>query len=125
MSDIRTTVALPLALTAVVISGCTESGVSYSAEIKPIFEQYCQECHVQGGDGYAASGFLVDSYEGVMKGTKYGEVIVPGSAITSSLYLLVAGKTDPSIHMPHGDNALSEEKVAAIEKWIDQGAAKN
>ena len=30
------------------------------------------------------------------------------------LDLMAAGKTDPSIHMPHGNNALSEENVAAI-----------
>ena len=47
---------------------------------------------------------MVDSYDSVMKGTKYGPVIVPGDSLSSSLYLLVAGKVHSSIWMPHGRN---------------------
>jgi hypothetical protein len=37
----------------------------------------------------------------------------------------VAGKTSPSIQMPHHRSPLSEEQVVAIEGWIDQGAKNN
>jgi hypothetical protein len=116
---------MSLVLSAVLVTGCSESTVSYQADIKPILEKNCRECHVLGGEGHEKSGFLLDSYQGLMKGTKFGPVIVPESAISSSLYLLVAGKTDASIQMPHDRSALNEDQVAAIEAWIDQGAKNN
>ena len=118
-------IAVPLALLAALVAGCSQSTMSYQADIKPIMEKRCNGCHLAGGEGYEASGFATGSYEGLMKGTKFGPVIDPGSAISSSLYLLVAGKTHSSIQMPHGGAALPESEVAAIEKWIDQGAKNN
>jgi hypothetical protein len=125
MSVSNVSIAMSLVLSAVLVTGCSESTVSYQADIKPILEKNCRECHVLGGKGHEKSGFLLDSYQGLMKGTKFGPVIVPESAISSSLYLLVAGKTNASIQMPHDRSALSEEQVAAIEGWIDQGAKNN
>jgi cytochrome c553 len=42
--------------------------------------------------------------------------------VGSTLYRLVAGQADPSIRMPHGQAALSDEDVTTIAAWIDQGA---
>jgi hypothetical protein len=58
----------------------------------------------------------------MMKGTKFGAVVVPGSSVSSTLYRLVSGQADPSIRMPHGQTALSEADAAMIAAWIDQGA---
>ena len=104
---------------------CRDSGVSYNNTIQPILAQHCAECHTAGADGVVQSGFDVGSHESVMKGTKFGPVIVAGDAASSSLYRLVAGKVDKSIQMPHGQQQLSAEQIAAIEKWIDQGAKNN
>jgi hypothetical protein len=115
------------------LTGC-EGRVSYTADIKPIMDNYCLSCHTTAGEGQAASGFAVDSYAAVMKGTNFGPVIVPGSSISSTLYLVVASKTDPKIHMPpHHDESLAEgrgfelsqEHIETIAKWIDQGAQDN
>ena len=125
MSVSNASVAMSVALSAGLLAGCSESTLSYQADIRPILEENCYECHVVGGKGYEKSGFLIDSYVGLMKGTKFGPVIVPESAVSSSLYLLVAGKTNASIQMPHDRSPLSEEKVVAIEAWIDQGAKNN
>jgi hypothetical protein len=125
MSVSNASIAVSLTLSAALVAGCSEPTLSYQRDIKPILEKNCNECHLLGGEGYQASGFATASYEGLMKGTKFGPVVDPGSAISSSLYLLVSGKTDASIQMPHGRAALSDEEVAAIEKWIDQGAKNN
>jgi len=37
---------------------------------------------------------------------------------------MVAGKTDPSIHMPYGKDPLSDEQVETIKTWIDEGAVQ-
>ncbi|MGA7178535.1 MAG: c-type cytochrome domain-containing protein [Thiobacillaceae bacterium] len=101
------------------------ASVSFANQVKPILDQNCIECHKAAGQGYAKSGLRLDSYESLMAGTKFGPVIKPGSSISSSLYLLVAGKADPSIRMPHGKAPLSSESVELIKDWIDQGAKNN
>jgi mono/diheme cytochrome c family protein len=104
------------------INGCSRR-VTY-ADVAPIFQQKCAECHTAGKEGTLKSGFSVESYETVMKGTRLGPVIVKGSAESSSLYRLVAGETDPSIHMPHGKPSLPKDQIKTIETWINQGAVK-
>ena len=129
----RSETIVAVALLSIGLAGC-EKQVSYSADVQPILDRYCVECHANTGEGEAASGFAVDDYQAVMKGTKFGPVVVPGSSMSSSLYLVVALKTDPQIHMPpHHDEsmaegrgfALSEANVKLIEAWIDQGAKDN
>ncbi len=105
--------------------GCSDQEVSYRSDIQPILESQCAECHSKEGQGFAKSGFLVDSYEHVMRGTKYGPVIVPGSHASSTLYRLIAGEADPSIRMPYHRDPLPGRDVELIATWIDQGAKNN
>jgi cytochrome c553 len=118
--------AVLLTLSALAVAalqtGCSDKTLTYQANIKPIMEANCVSCHVPGSNGYEMSGLLLDSYESLMKGTKFGPVIVPGSSVSSTLYRLVAGQADPSIRMPHGEAEMSDEDVATIAAWIDQGA---
>ena len=108
--------------------------VSYNKDINPILVANCLECHDGSGEGSSTSGFSVQTYGSVMKGTKYGPVIVPGSSTSSSLYRMVAHEVDPKIQMPpHHDEALAKgredaltpRQIEFIEKWIDQGAKNN
>ena len=52
--------------------------MSFSEDVVPIFKGYCESCHQRGGQGYAASGLDLTSYDGLMKGTKFGPMVVPG-----------------------------------------------
>ncbi len=124
----KTTIAVSLAASvlAVALAGCgKEPQVSFKSAVKPILDKHCAACHVGEGDGVKASGFQVDSYASVMKGTKFGPMVVAGDAASSSLYRLVAGKVDKSIRMPHGKEKLSDGEIGTIQKWIDQGAKDN
>jgi len=103
-------------------TGCGEKAVTYQANVKPIIDANCVSCHVPGGAGYEKSGLRMDSREALLKGTKFGAVVVPGSSVSSTLYRLVSGQADPSIRMPHGQAALPDADVATIAAWIDQGA---
>jgi mono/diheme cytochrome c family protein len=107
-------------IAAAATNGCSKH-LTY-ADVAPIFQQKCAECHTGDKEGVAKSGFSVDSYDTVIKGTKFGPVIVKGSAASSTLYRLVAGETDASIQMPHGKEPLSDDQIKTIETWIDQGA---
>ena len=118
------TVGLPLILVA--LTGCNRSSeVSFAQDVQPILKKHCVECHLSGGLGHQKSGFLVESYDSLMKGTKFGPVVVPGDALSSSLYRLVAGEVDASIRMPHGKDPLPAAEIAVVENWITQGAKNN
>jgi len=121
--------SVAMALAVVVLGACGHKEkvppVSFATQVKPVLDQNCVECHRAAGQGYGKSGLRLDSYESLMAGTKFGPVIKPGSAISSSLYLLVAGKADPSIRMPHNRAPLPSENVEIIKNWIDQGAKNN
>ena len=115
--------ALSALTVALLQTGCSgEKPLTYQANIKPILDANCIECHVPGGKGFKKTGLLLDSYDGLMKGTNFGPVVVPGSSVSSTLYRLVSGKADSSIRMPHGMGSLPESDVSTIAAWIDQGA---
>jgi hypothetical protein len=123
----RTTIlGFSLVLTGIgLIAGCNgepQEQLSYRTDIKPLIDKYCAECHTQNGKGTKESGFSIGTYDALMKGTKYGPVIVAGDPLSSTLYRLVAGKTDPSIQMPHGKKPLTAKEIGKIERWIEQGA---
>ena len=121
------TLSLLSTISAALLMGCSAepAPVSFKSDIKPVIEKYCVECHLPGGTGADESGFITESYETLMEGTKFGPVVVAGDPLSSSFYRLVAGKVDPSIRMPHSKEPLSEAEILNIEQWISQGAKNN
>ncbi len=122
--------AAPLLL----LAGCGQGEISFSNDIQPIFETHCVRCHSGNAEGAMASKYVMVDYNGIMAGTQYGQVIVPGSRLSSALYLVVAGKTAPEIRMPpHHDESFAEGRgemlsanmIEMIGLWIDQGAKNN
>ena len=113
---------LPLAIVA-----CNQQEpTSYSRNVRPILDQYCMGCHRAGEKGEVASGFNMETYEGVMKGTRFGSMIVVGDAQSSNMIILMEGRADPSISMPHGtDQQIAEQEIQTVRSWIDQGATNN
>ena len=114
---------LPLVLAA----GCAqEKKVSYQNDVYPILKKSCLECHSSNGEGYKKSGLSMESYENLMKGTRYGPVVLPGDALTSVLVMLIEGRTDPALRMPHGDAAKpTADEILTIRRWVEQGAKNN
>jgi len=113
--------------------GC-EREVSFAGDVQPILRASCVSCHGASGEGVDASGFSLEGYDSLMKGTKFGPVVVPNSSMSSNLYRVIAHKTDPAIQMPPQHEysladgrgyALSEKQIETIGSWIDQGAKNN
>ncbi len=120
--------AIPLAGALLVgLAGCTgETAVSYSRDVQPILQANCLSCHHKGGAGYEASGFSMESYDDLMKGTRNGPMILAGDSQGSNLLVLMEGRADPSIKMPHGKGkSVSQADIDTIRRWIEQGAQKN
>lgn len=113
-------------LTAFSLPAFAEKEISYKKDIYPIFQDYCLSCHVPGGKGYNKSGFDLRTYQSLMKGTKFGPVVQPGSSLTSTLNVLVSGHASPAISMPYGiKGGLPKDKTTLLNKWVDQGAKDN
>ncbi|MBI2718916.1 MAG: hypothetical protein HY245_06575 [Rhizobiales bacterium] len=102
-----------------------ETQVSYSQDIAPLLQWKCSTCHQPGGQGFQKSGFDLTSYEGLMKGTKYGRMVIPGDPESSSLMRLIDWRVAPEIRMPHGKKQLSICDRDTVRHWISQGAKDN
>ena len=68
----------------------------------------------------------MQSYETLMQGTRFGPVILPGDSSHSILNMLVEGRVDASMRMPHGrDEPLTQGEIEALRLWVEQGARNN
>ena len=113
------------AATALGLAACSPSNVSYSKDVQPILSKNCSECHAPGKEGFLASGLDTTSYQTLMKGGKYGPLIKPGDALSSSLNMLVEGRAHPSIRMPHGRAKLPDKDIEILKVWVNEGAKNN
>jgi hypothetical protein len=107
------------------VAACSPSGVSYSKEVQPILAKNCSQCHTPGEKGFMASGLDTTSYQSLIKGGKFGPLIKPGDALSSSLNMLVEGRAHSSIQMPHGRAKLPDKEIAILKVWVNEGAKDN
>jgi len=92
--------------------------VSFSKEVKPIFEASCIKCH---GRGNHKGGFRLDTRETMLQGADSGPAVIPGRSAESLLIALVQG-VDPENFMPRKGSRLTPDQVGLLRAWIDQGA---
>lgn len=98
--------------------------VLYDKDIEPIFVKKCLVCH----SGQVKEGKLdMDTYEALIKGGKRGKsIIVPGKPQESGLYKSCrrSGEGAPPMPPPKEQNQepLSEQELALLNLWIEQGA---
>jgi hypothetical protein len=116
-----------VACAAVTLAACQRTPqVSYATDVVPILEKHCKACHSPGQAGYVVSGFELESYETLMKGTQFGPVVLPGDPLASVLVMLLEGRADPSLKMPHGGATTpTPGEILTIRRWVEQGAKQN
>ncbi len=83
-----------------------ENAVSFASQIKPIIEQNCTPCHVEGGDR-----------------TNYTMFANAKSNVDGILNRINRNQGDTGL-MPNGGQKLSEDKINLIQKWKDDGLAE-
>jgi hypothetical protein len=101
--------------------------ISFKRDVQPILHDYCVNCHEPGGKGYVKSGLDLTSYQGTMKGTKFGAVVIPGNSDVSTFTKLLTG-TNNGLKMPMGLNSsgtLDRQYILVLRKWVKQGAKNN
>lgn len=102
-----------------------EDEVSFKLDVEHIFERRCMPCHAPGGEGAQDNGMVLSTYAGVMKGTKYGPMVVPGDPQASNLMRLIEWRAAQQLRMPHNRKQLSACERGVIRDWIAQGAKDN
>jgi len=122
---VRGAVAGALALALWPAPGLAAEPVSFKEDIHPILRIRCLACHQPGGDGYEKSGMDFRTHAGLMKGTRFGPMVLAGEPFMSNLMVLIEGRADKSLRMPlHGKKLTSCDKDL-IRRWIQQGAKNN
>jgi mono/diheme cytochrome c family protein len=103
----------------------SQSKKSFREDVVPILKGRCESCHQSGGEGTQKSGLDLTSYAGLMKGTKFGPMVIPGDPESSNLMLLLDWRASPELRMPHGKRQLSSCDRNDIRAWIREGAKDN
>jgi len=119
--------SLAILLVAILAACAVGHRVSYHRDVYPVLEENCFTCHIPpDGEGYRKVGLDLASWQTLMRGTDYGVVIVPGNSRRSILNMLVEGRADASLRMPHdADQPLSDTDIETLRRWVDEGAKDN
>ena len=110
-------VGLTAAAGGSVVHAQTASPVTFTDDIRPIFERSCWNCH---GEASQLSDLDLRTRAAAIAGGTRGPALVPGRADESRLYQVVSGLAAPP--MPMGGERLSDAEIAAVGAWIDDGA---
>src|SRR6266542_3620855 len=110
-----TTAALLILSTAPAVRSGEKAAVQFESDVLPILSANCAACH---GTQTRIKEMNLSTFDGVMKGSESGPVVVPGKPDESRLYQMVhEGK------MPPGNKTgLPKEQIATIRAWIEAGA---
>ena len=93
--------------------------IDFNADIKPLLNKKCITCH---GGVKRQSGFSLLFRNDALAKNKSGKVaIIPGDAENSEMIKRLYLK-DPEERMPYKHPALSDNEIALLKKWINQGA---
>ncbi|CAN5412257.1 ribonuclease inhibitor [soil metagenome] len=88
--------------------------------IHPIFEEKCISCH---NPKKLKGDLRLDTPEGILKGGEEGEVIITGNSEESRLFHFInLPSTDEDRMPPRGKKPLTDDEIALIGWWIDNGA---
>ena len=92
--------------------------VDFARDVFPVLMSRCADCH---GPDEQEGQFRIDARTAVFGGGVSGPGIHKGNAEESILYQRIAGIGDED-QMPLDDDSLTDEQIALVKKWIDQGA---
>jgi len=120
-----TVAALVLLPPAELACAAAADTTSFAEDVFPIFKGRCVDCHAPGKEGFEKSGLDLTTYEGVMKGTKFGPMVKARDHDSSNLIWLLDWRGAPETRMPHGKKKLSTCDRSAIRTWIREGAKNN
>src|SRR5262245_15708504 len=106
-----------ICLTLAVCSAPRALAVDYLRDVKPIFTKHCYSCH---GALRQKSGLRLDHVSFLRQGGDNGEALA-AKGDDSLLVRAITGTADFE-RMPLDAKPLTDEQIATIKAWIDEGA---
>lgn len=97
-----------------------EEPVDFAADVLPILQQRCQQCH--GGIRRESDLSLLTRRDALLPASSGSEAIVPGEPEGSELLRRVE-TTDEFERMPPSGDPLTAMETDLLRRWIRQGAA--
>jgi mono/diheme cytochrome c family protein len=99
-------------------TGTADPPIDFDTRIQPLLAGRCVQCH---GPGTAEAGLRLDVAAGALAALESGNrAIVPGWAQESALVMRI--RADGEERMPPHGKPLEPAEIAALERWITQGA---
>lgn len=93
---------------------CDTSNVTYTNDVKPIFQDNCYSCHGPGAVGtYSGDLLQLENFAHIQRVVNNGKL------------LRNIKHEQGGIPMPYEGTKLSDCKINKIENWINQGFPKN
>ena len=97
----------------------SEEEVDFNTQVKPIINKKCISCH---GGVKQEAGFSLLFEQEALGPTESGKpAIIPGNPDGSELIRRIS-LNDPEERMPYKHEALSDDEIKVLRKWVDQGA---
>ena len=88
-------------------------------EVRAIFAHKCYKCH--STEKYE-SDLILDTQEGVFAGGEHGPILTTGDSRNSEVVRRLKLPRGNDEAMPGKGQALTDEEIELIERWIDLGA---
>src|SRR2546425_8429628 len=104
----------------IALAARTEDKVNYQGHVLPLIEANCSKCH--NADKKKADLELT-SYQGALKGSGSGVVLVSGNLDGSKLWKALTHAEEP--FMPPNRPKLDDKDLETIKKWIVGGLLEN
>ena len=113
--------AAPKAPTPKVMRSTGKETISFASDVAPLLVENCSGCHIDAMQ--VRGGLRMDTFVRLMNGGDSGPMIVPGRGEASLLVKKLRGTAADGERMPAGGRPpLSEDAIALVSKWIDEGA---
>lgn len=94
--------------------------ITYQDHVLPLIQANCAKCH---NEDKRKADLDLTSYQGVLKGSGSGAVVVAGNPDASKLWKAVTQVEDPT--MPPNSPPLPDKELEVFKKWIQGGLLEN
>ncbi|MFT4566176.1 MAG: hypothetical protein ACI9FN_001130, partial [Saprospiraceae bacterium] len=112
------TATIAIIIVVVSIYGGSDQ-IDYNIQVKPLLNKHCISCH---GGVKVSGAFSLMTRELALRETESGNHgIEPGDSDASEMIKRIR-MTDPDDRMPKNAQALSNEEINILTKWVEQGA---
>ena len=101
------------------VASADDNGHLFETRVAPVLSAKCVACHHAG---MAKGGFDLSTRESLLRGGDGGAGLVPGKPQESPIFTRSIPHAGRKPEMPEKGEPLTEQEVASLRAWIEQGA---